>query len=121
MRELILAYSGIFWGITVVLGILLFLCLLKACQGPTVADRLIAINMMGTMVIVIIGILAVLMNEGYLADICVIYAAVSFLAVIVLTKVISGIYKEHNLMDNDLEIDSIDDSDESEIPEEFRI
>ena len=34
------------------------------------------------------------MNEGYLADICLIYATISFLAVIVLTKVVQGIYRE---------------------------
>ena len=50
--------------------------------------------MMGTMVMVIIGILAVKMQEGYLVDICLIYAMISFLAVIVLTKVYTGVYKE---------------------------
>ena len=121
MRELILQYDFIFWGILAILGILLFLCLLKACQGPTVADRLVAVNMMGTMIIVIIGVLTVVMNEGYLADICMIYAAVSFLAVIVLTKVIQGIYKEHDLSDELIMGEVDNDGDEDDIPEEFRI
>ena len=43
---------------------------------------------------VMIGILAVMMEEGYLADICLIYAMISFLAVIVLTKVYMGVYLE---------------------------
>lgn len=94
MIELINQYHAVFVAILIVLGILLFCCLLRACLGPSVADRLVAVNMMGTIVIVIIGILTVVMQEGYLADICLIYAAVSFLAVIVLTKVIQGIYKE---------------------------
>lgn len=94
MLELIQHFQPLFTGILIVLAILLFLCLLKACLGPTVADRLVAVNMMGTIVVVIIGILSVIMNEGYLADICLIYATISFLAVIVLTKVIQGIYRE---------------------------
>ena len=53
-----------------------------------------SVNMMGTMVMVMIGILAVMMEEGYLADICLIYAMISFLAVIVLTKVYMGVYLE---------------------------
>lgn len=44
------------------------------------------------MVMVIIGILALMLEEGYLADICLIYAMISFLAVIVLTKVYMGVY-----------------------------
>ena len=120
MRELIMQFDILFWGILIVLGILLFLCLLKACQGPTVADRLVAINMMGTIIIVVIGILTVIMDEGYLADICMIYAAVSFLAVIVLTKVIQGIYKEQTIKNNTIEDEDTQD-DEADIPEEFRL
>lgn len=121
MRELIMQHEYFFWGILLVLGILLFLCLLKACQGPTVADRLVAVNMMGTMIIVVIGVLTVIRDEGYLADICMIYAAVSFLAVIVLTKVIQGIYKEQNLMENHDAVMDEESSDEEDIPEEFRL
>ena len=118
MRELILQYNFIFWGILIAFGILLFLCLLRACQGPTVADRLVAVNMMGTMIIVVIGVLTIVMGEGYLADICMIYAAVSFLAVIVLTKVIQGIYNESAIVGDDEDAGSDDDED---IPEEFRV
>ena len=47
-----------------------------------------------TMIMVIIAILAVMLEEGYLVDICIIYAMISFLAVIVLTKVYMGVYQE---------------------------
>lgn len=76
----------------IILAILIFACLIRAIKGPAVADRLMAVNMMGTIVIVIIGIIAILLKEGYLVDICVIYAMISFLAVIVLTKVYIGTY-----------------------------
>lgn len=76
----------------IVFAILLFGCLIRAIIGPAVADRLMAVNMMGTMVIVMIAILAILLNEGFLVDICIIYAMISFLAVIVLTKVYIGTY-----------------------------
>jgi multicomponent Na+:H+ antiporter subunit F len=64
-------------------------------MGPTIADRLVAVNMMGTIVMVIIAVLGLLMDEDYLVDICLIYAMISFLAVVVLTKVYTGVYKEH--------------------------
>ena len=41
---------------------------------------------------VMIAILALMQEEGYLVDICLIYAMISFLAVIVLTKVYMGVY-----------------------------
>lgn len=88
------SYHVLFVIILVILAIMLFLCLLRACMGPTVADRLVAVNMMGTMVIVIIATLAIMMGEGYLVDISLIYAMLSFLAVVVLSKVIIGIHRE---------------------------
>ena len=88
------AYQMLFSGALIFLAVMLILCLVRAVKGPRVADRIIAVNMMGTMVMVIIGILAVKMQEGYLVDICLIYAMISFLAVIVLTKVYTGVYKE---------------------------
>lgn len=67
------------------LGGLLFLCILRAMWGPRIADRLLSVNMAGTMTIAAIAILALLTGEGYLADVSLLYAFISFLAVVVLT------------------------------------
>lgn len=87
-------YNVFLTALLVVLAVLVVLCLVRAIIGPRVADRIVAVNMMGTMVIVMIAILALMLGEGYLADICIIYALISFLAVIVLTKVYMGVYLE---------------------------
>lgn len=92
--ELIQQYSALFYGILSVLAVMLVLCLIRAVIGPRIADRLIAVNMMGTMVMVIIALLAVVKNQGYLVDICLIYAMISFLAVVVLTRIYTGVYRE---------------------------
>lgn len=87
-------FAWIFYVILIVLAIMLVLCLIRAVIGPRIADRLVSVNMMGTMIMCIIVILGVVMNEGYLADIALIYAMISFLAVVVLTKVYTGVYLE---------------------------
>ena len=46
---------------------------------------------------VMIAILALMMQEGYLVDICLIYAMISFLAVVCLTKVYLGVYQEKKI------------------------
>lgn len=91
------AQRGIFVAVLIVLGLLFFACLLRAVRGPRVADRLVSVNMIGTMVMVMIAILSLLLGEEYLLDICLIYAMASFLAVIVLTKVYIGVYEEQRL------------------------
>lgn len=88
------AYHFVFVGALIFLAVMLLLCFIRAVKGPKVADRIVATNMMGTIVMVMIAILALLLKEGYLVDICIIYAMISFLAVIVLTKVYMGVYRE---------------------------
>ena len=77
------AYQAVFVAALIFLAVMLILCLVRAIIGPRIADRM-----------VIIAILTVMLQEGYLADICIIYAMISFLAVIVLTKVYMGVYQE---------------------------
>ena len=95
------AYHILFVAALVFLAVMIILCLIRAIRGPKVADRIVATNMMGTMVMVIIAILAIMLDEGYLADICIIYAMISFLAVIVLTKVYMGVYREKKKEETD--------------------
>ena len=88
------AYA-VLYNITLgILGLLLLACLVRAIIGPRIADRLIAINMMGTLIVIIICVLAFLMGEGYLVDVAIIYVMLSFLAVVLLTKIYMGVYHE---------------------------
>ena len=89
--------KGVFVVLLVILAIVLVICLVKAIQGPGTADRLIATNMIGTATLVIIGILTVFLEEGYLEDIAIVYALLSFLAVIILTKVYTGVFMERKV------------------------
>ena len=70
------------------------LCLVRCIKGPRISDRVLAVNMIGTLTIAMVAVFVILLGEGYLADICLIYAMISFLAVILLSKVYLGIYKE---------------------------
>lgn len=88
------AYRAIYMFVIVLLALALFACLIRAIRGPRIADRIVAVNMMGTMVMVIMTALALLLKEDYLVDISLIYAMISFIAVVVITKVYIGIYEE---------------------------
>jgi multicomponent Na+:H+ antiporter subunit F len=98
--ELVQQYSVIFYGILSVLALMLVCCLIRAVKGPRIADRLVAVNMMGTMVMVMIALLAVVKDQGYLVDICLIYAMISFLAVVVLTRIYTGVYRDAKAHEN---------------------
>lgn len=80
IKYIILSVSAIFLSITI------FFCLLRAVLGPRFTDRIIAANIIGTKVIVLISIISLIIGEDYLADICLIYAVISFLSIVVLAR-----------------------------------
>ena len=87
-------YEAVYTVALVIIGLLVIACLVRAIRGPRIADRVIAANMIGTLVVITICILAFMMGEGYLVDIAMIYTMLSFLAVVLLTKVYMGVYRE---------------------------
>lgn len=109
--ELVQRFDWMFHVILIILALMLILCLIRASIGPRITDRLISVNMIGTMVMVIISILAVLIDEGYLIDICLIYAMISFLAVVVLTKIYTGVYMEAEDKKNEQKGEQKDETD----------
>ena len=88
------AYQTLYTLTLIVLVVLDFLCLIRAIKGPRIADRIVAINMISTITIGIIMVLVMLLNQGGLADVALIYALIGFLAVVVLCKVYMGIALE---------------------------
>ena len=80
LRNVLLIGSAVFLSATI------FLCLMRAALGPRFSDRIIAANIIGTKIILLIAVLSLIIGEGYLADICLIYAVISFLSVVVLAR-----------------------------------
>ncbi|MCI9162613.1 MAG: sodium:proton antiporter [Lachnospiraceae bacterium] len=94
--------GGLLVGAMLVLAVLIIVTIVRSVLGPRIADRIIAVNMVGTMIIMLIGILSVYLDENYLADICLLYAMVSFLGVVVLCKVYTGVYLQRKQIKADL-------------------
>ena len=81
------AYSLLYESALIVLAILIGAMLIRSIMGPAVTDRVLAINMIGTMVIASIAILSMYLKENYLLDVGLIYTMISFVSVLVLASV----------------------------------
>ena len=79
-------YQSLFIVALIVLAAGILLALIRAIRGPRVADRIMGINMIGTMSTACIAILSVLLRQSWLLDVGLIYCMISFLAVVVLVK-----------------------------------
>ena len=64
-------------------------CLVRAVIGPTNADRLIAANMTGTQVIVLVCLHAARTGEHAFTDVALIFAMFSFLGAAVLVRIVT--------------------------------
>ncbi len=91
--------SFLLTGSVVFLSVSIFFCLMRATLGPRYSDRIIAANIVGTKIIILIAVLSLVIGEGYLVDICLIYAVISFLSVVVLAR--SVIEKKENQKNDD--------------------
>ena len=67
----------------------MILAFIRAVRGPRFTDRIVAINMSGTMTTVMIGILSAYLGETSLVDVSLVYSLLSFLAVVVMCHVVT--------------------------------
>ena len=81
------AYQLLFTIALIWLALLIFAMLVRSIIGPRITDRILCINMIGTMVICCIAILSRLLGESYLVDVALIYAMISFISVLILATI----------------------------------
>ena len=80
------AYQILYGAALIVLLILIGAMVIRSIIGPRSTDRIMSVNMLGTMTIASIAILTVILGEGYLADVALIYAMISFVAVLMMAS-----------------------------------
>ena len=81
-------------GCTVLFTLLILAVLIRAILGPRFTDRMVAINVLGSMVVAVISILGVWLKEDYLVDVALVYTLLSFLTVVVLSRIVLPRYKK---------------------------
>ena len=71
-----------------VLALLILATLVRAVLGPRFTDRIVAVNVIGTLVIAELMLLSVWLREDFLVDIALVFALLSFLAVVVASRLV---------------------------------
>jgi multicomponent Na+:H+ antiporter subunit F len=65
-------------------------CLFRIIRGPSIADRMVAIDIFGILVVGICAILTVLTQKSFIIDIGIAWIILSFIGTITLAKYLSG-------------------------------
>lgn len=65
-------------------------CLFRIIRGPSIADRMVAIDIFGILVVGICAILAIKTDRNFILDIGIAWIILSFIGTLTLAKYLSG-------------------------------
>ena len=76
----------IFIAMTIALLVAIALVLVRAILGPTIYDRVLAVNSIGTKIVLLIPVYGFLTNRPDFIDIALAYALINFIGTIAILK-----------------------------------
>ena len=67
---------------TLAILVVIILAIIRGVIGPTLYDRILAVNMLGTKTVLLISLLGFVMGRPEFLDIAIVYALINFISVI---------------------------------------
>ncbi len=75
-----------FAAATIAILVVMALALIRAILGPTLYDRILAVNMFGTKTVLFIAVIGFLTNRPDFLDIALVYALINFITLIAVLR-----------------------------------
>ena len=66
--------------------LIMILALLRAFAGPTLFDRILAVNMFGTKTVLLVAILGVVSGQSSFLDVALVYVLINFISIIAVLR-----------------------------------
>ncbi len=77
---------SMFTAAAIAILIVMALALLRALLGPTIYDRILAVNMFGTKTVLLVAVLGAVAGRGDIVDIALVYALINFISIIAVLR-----------------------------------
>ena len=90
------AYNILYITVLICLGIAAFITLIRSITGKTMINRFIGTNILSTITLIAICILAHFFKESYLPDVAIVFALLSCIAVMLLCKIYINLFEKKN-------------------------
>ena len=91
-----------FIAATIAIIIAMVLALIRALLGPTIYDRVLAVNLFGTKALLLIAVMGFLTDRPEFLDIALVYALINFIATIAIMKFFRFAHLGHPHQDDNL-------------------
>ncbi len=79
-----------YYAVTIATLITMALALGRALLGPSIYDRILAVNMFGTKTVLLLSVVAFLYGRPDFLDLALVYALINFIGVIAVLEFIRG-------------------------------
>ena len=86
------AYRLLFQLTLIAVAAIIITALIRTITGRLTVDKIIGLNMIGTLTVISMLVLTALLGEDYIADIAIIYVMLSFIAVLILSKIYINLF-----------------------------
>ena len=92
---------------TIAIFVVMIMAIARAIMGPSLYDRILAVNMFGTKTVLLISLLGFVMGRPEFLDIAIVYALINFISVVgVLRHSDNAIFKTRQSTGKVMEKDS---------------
>jgi len=81
---------------TLAILVVMVLAIIRAVAGPSLYDRILAVNMFGTKTVLLISLLGFVMGRPEFLDIAMVYALINFISVIGVLRLSDAFNSKHN-------------------------
>ncbi|MFT4651642.1 MAG: multicomponent Na+:H+ antiporter subunit F [Porticoccaceae bacterium] len=81
---------------TLAILVVMVLAIIRGVVGPSLYDRILAVNMFGTKTVLLISLLGFVMGRPEFLDIAMLYALINFISVIGVLRLSDAFDLEHN-------------------------
>lgn len=78
------------WSAATAILLMAFVCLWRADAGPTILDRILAVNVAGTKTLVVLVMLATIAGHAFLIDVAIVYGLLNFVITLAATRFIES-------------------------------
>ena len=79
-----------YYAVTLALLLTMALAMVRAMLGPTVYDRVLAVNMFGTKTVLLVSVIAFLFGRPDFLDLALAYALINFIGVLAVLEFFRG-------------------------------
>jgi multicomponent Na+:H+ antiporter subunit F len=90
-----------YFAATIAILVTMSLALARALLGPTVFDRVLAVNMFGTKTVLLLSVIAFLYGRPDFLDLALAYALINFIGVLAVLKFVQDYMLRHQDTDTE--------------------